>query len=500
MEENSFNCLDSQKGFNLQNIKNLLDGNKNKDYDLITRFYIELVLLSEVIDNTYNNPKEKREIGFYLNNKEEIEIPFKGLTYVKFDGLQIKYITGEQNFLDKKTDSIDNLFYDRGKKELMDIDINEYEELDIDELYFHTKKPKQAENIRVPVDSYKISNRKLEDLNPDKNEKPIGVKYLCKKINDKKIIFYTDSEGFIRSIRRLTDKEEEITNVTQKSQTSLIYKNGKKIKELNNSSFIRISLERGFIYHNGKKISTNTLFYDKDLKVEIISKCNKEKDKGIVFYDKKEIYLFDNIVVFKSTTKKNKGKNKAIFMKNEKNGKSKHSKNIIPEIFNSFEEGYNRIKYDIKLMSDKLPLNEEYTILYKGKLEEIEKTIKIDSLCDIHNIYKKYHINMKSGVKISILQLEKNQNLKKIELEGNMILMEEPPKDKKIECNYLKILFRLRNSIAHGQFKILEKKVIFCNEDKGKTMLRGSIFRDNIEDFLEELRENTLNMQLLESE
>lgn len=501
MGENSFNCLAGQKGFDLQNIKNLIDGNNEEDYKLIARFYTELVLLSEVIDNTYDKPKVKRKMGFYLNNKKEI--PFKRLTYVKFDGNQMKYITGEKNFLDKKIDNTDNLFYDRGKEKwLMDINTNDYEKLAIDELYFRTKKPKQAKNIRVPFNSYK----KLENFSVlnkpnmlEKQEEPIGVKYLHKKINHKEQVFYTDSKGFIRSVRGLTNKEKETTDFTQKSTTSLIYKNGKKIKKLNISSFKKILLERDFIYYNGEKISTKSLFYHKDLEVSTLSKLNEKEDKDIIFCDKKETYLFNDIVVFESTTKKDEGKDKAIFRKDEKSQKTKRTKYIIPQIFDAIKEGYNSIDYDIKLMSHNLALKEKYTILYKGKLEEIEKTIKVDSPCDIYNIYKKYHINMKNDIKISILQLEESQNLKNILLEENMILMEEPKEDKKIKCNYLKILFRLRNSIAHGQFKILEKKVIFCNEDKGKTMLRGSILQENINDFLEELRENTLNIQLVES-
>ena len=353
MGENSFNCLDGQKGFNLQNIKNFIDGISNEDYNLIARFYTELLLLSEVIDNKYDKPKFKRKMGFYLNNKEEI--PFERLTYVKFDGNQMKYITGEKNFLDKKMNNTDNLFYDRGKEKwLMDIDTNDYEKLAIDELYFRTKKPKQAENIRVPFGSYKkldsfallnkLNNPKLKEY-----EEPIGVKYLYKKINDENPVFYKDSKGFIRSIRGLTNREEEITNLTQKNRTSLIYKNGKKIKELNNSSFQKIVLERKFIYYNGEKISTENLFYHKELKVSTLSKLNEKEDKDIIFCDKKEIYLFKDIVVFESTTKKDDGKDKAIFRKDEKSQITKRSKYIIPQIFNSVKDGYKRIDYDIKL-------------------------------------------------------------------------------------------------------------------------------------------------------
>ena len=70
------------------------------------------------------------------------------------------------------------------------------------------------------------------------------------------------------------------------------------------------------------------------------------------------------------------------------------------------------------------------------------------------------------------------------------------PKPKIIKCNYLKILYRFRNSIAHGEFKILEDRIIFCNTQDKKTLLKAQILKKDIDSFLKELIKKTLDMQL----
>ncbi|MCK4440415.1 MAG: hypothetical protein KAU90_00320, partial [Sulfurovaceae bacterium] len=194
MEENSFNCLDGQKGFDLQNIKNLIDGNNKEDYELIARFYTELVLLSEVIESPYKNVDiQKMSFSF----KEEEKIPFDRLTFLKFEGKKIKVICGEKDFFYKQKSVENKLYYStRKNKWYVDIDKNMYKPFHIDKLYFNGVL-KKAKNIQIISEGkpYKEENIKSHSTEKElkKIKKPIGVKYIYQEVNQDTIIFFPDS-------------------------------------------------------------------------------------------------------------------------------------------------------------------------------------------------------------------------------------------------------------------------------------------------------------------
>lgn len=212
MGENIFSCTEgSKKGFSLEEIKGFSEGKKKEDYELIMKFYFELLLLSEVIDNTYEDTTIRRKMGFYLDNQEEI--PFDKITFLNFENNGIKYITGSKNFFYKQSDVANSLYYSvQYNKWYVHIEENLLISHHIDELYFHGVR-KKAKNIQVCTnkpfseksslkvfDNFK-KNKSCNDVKKDfeNYSRPIGVKYIFSQLNEKDIVFFVDSKEIIRN-------------------------------------------------------------------------------------------------------------------------------------------------------------------------------------------------------------------------------------------------------------------------------------------------------------
>ena len=518
MEENSFNCLDSQKGFNLQNIRDLLNGKKEEDYKLITRFYTELVLLSEVIESPYKNINHQ-EISFSFREKEKI--PYDILTFFKFDDNQIKIISGEKDFFYKEK-SVDNkLYYSTRNKWYVDIDKSMYKSFHIDKLYFNGVL-KRAKNIQIISEGkpYKEKNIKSPSTEKEREKikKPIGVKYIYQEVNQDTIIFFPDSKGNIIGVRDLKEDEKKILKLKQYSQNSKIIcheSNNERIDEkFLEEHFQETKLVSDIIWYKGKelKIPSQRIFYSKEIKPSKPS-CYGKENEHILFSAEKKIYTFKETILFESTN----SNTKSIALKEKENNENFSFEKQIAEVFDS--NHYQKLSYDVKLIKYQPPINNNYTILVEkkpllikpkknlffkdvnyqwiefNKKFNIENTYNYNEQYTVEDIYQKYQLSI-GDIAVSIFI--KDNELKNIPFNDNTILMTDPTTNKEFKCNYLKILYRLRNSIAHGQFKILEDKIIFCNEFSKKINLRAKIFKKDIDSFLKELRVNTLDVQLTE--
>jgi len=550
----NFSCTEKgEKGFNLKEIKKLIEQEeKDDDYNLIMRFYMELLLVSEIIDDKYENKDIRRKMGFYFNNQDEI--PFDKLTFFNIHDKNITYITGEENYFYKQKDIENDLYYsNQYNKWYFDISTVKYDEyLNIDELYFEGIH-KNAKNIQVLKNSYKNLNNETFDfiksfsefkkakelfnkdetniknknrlkkaenqlekfenkfkkakpnikeyLQPKQYSQPIGIKYSYQEVDNKEVTFFLDKQNNLRSIGQLSDdfKKEFDLKQDRNSKTPLVKdKNKQLISELFllANGYKEISLERKEISYKGKYINKHfdakKFFYKKNINLKDINEKEKDISLNIIFCSKKKLYSFRDTIIFESTDSKSERKIKAIALK-KKDTKTQGCEYIFQsnhaDILN--KKDYMSSTYKIKLMEHEPALNKEYIILHK---EEIEETKSYARSYTKDDIYKKYYFNIEN---IFISIFDKKTTLNDILCKENHISMIET---NDIKCNYLKVLYRFRNSIAHGEFKILDDRIIFCNtQDNGsvkKTVLKAQILKKDIDFFLKELMHKTLDMQL----
>jgi len=518
----NFSCAEKgEKGFNLEEIKKLIEQDEKDDnYKLIMRFYRELLLVSEVIDNQYEDKDIKRTMGFYFKNQDEIPY-IKPLTLFKIDGKEIKFITGNKDYFYKEKNIENELYLKRGKW-YVNISKEPCDKLfKIDELYFHGKKVK-AKNIKVssePSELIKKKNnnglincflnlerskynlRKKKKLGQEENKdsnfkkdirnyskQPIGIQYIYSKLQKEEPIFFLDFDEKLRSIWTLTNMEKDSLNI--KTKDNIIFTTEEKLITqtfLTDNGYKSIKLEGNDILYEGKKI--------KKLAKKIFCKKNLNPttnisnfDEGIIFITKRKTYRFEKTITFESSNSTNEVLTKAIAYKSKK-GKLFIFESNYAEPFNT--QNYQNSEYNIMLKHDSFPINKDYIVLYKEQIEEIKQ---YNSFYTKDDIYKKYKPNLQIG-NINISIFREGTKLSKLSIQNNIILM-TAPKPKTIKCNYLKILYRFRNSIAHGEFKILDDRIIFCNTHDGETLLKAQISKDDIDFFLKELRKKTLDMQL----
>jgi len=69
------------------------------------------------------------------------------------------------------------------------------------------------------------------------------------------------------------------------------------------------------------------------------------------------------------------------------------------------------------------------------------------------------------------------------------------PTSKKFKNIYMATLYRLRNAVAHGEFKIFEDFIVFRNSEHGTINLKAYIELDKIDDFISELQKYTLEKE-----
>ena len=101
----------------------------------------------------------------------------------------------------------------------------------------------------------------------------------------------------------------------------------------------------------------------------------------------------------------------------------------------------------------------------------------------IKNILERIIIYIGS-VRVDIFN--KKCNIKPIALKKNHIVMRNPA-EQEFKNDYLKVLYRLRNSIAHAEFNIREDEVFFCNTHNDELNLKANVLRCELDGFMEGL-------------
>jgi len=501
---NTFNCIGGNKGFTLDELKELAlkkDKDKKK-LDLIMKFYFEFLLKTEIkLLDTNISKGDILEYDFFLGNNRKID--FEQDCFIRYDSNIIKLLDKNENFIYKQVNSNNNIYYSNvGKEEYVDLDRRDFNiEVEIDKLYYKNIL-KKAKNIYVRLESdYSKKDNKQKDKSFFDKEKghfvkkvnPIGIKDKYRRWEENSHILYKDKEGHIRCIKDNKIKKEDI-------------------------SFEKIELiNKCFFYQKKKKYATHLYYLKKDTPQD--RDISNITNNQVYFCHKRVIFDFKETLIYESTEKKSDYK--AIVLKNQDKGN--FSNNHI-NIFNFGKSDFLEMEYDMRL-SNRSPKQQfisrnKYKVLYKGYLEKLKsiqfsKSVKNLTLRDFNyhwiEFYKKskeeikeknfkdlkiedtsikYHMFINT-ISISILPNQKNQKgnskIDELALNLNNILMIDTNKSSNL---YLKILYRFRNSIAHGEFKILDNEIVFCNTEHDKILFRARIEKNKIHDFMQELQDN----------
>ena len=476
----NFDCTTGKKGFTLDEIKEFLSKNDNEKSDLIMKLYFQCLLKTEIIladsKDDSNNILKK---FFYLDNKQ---ISFNKFCFLNFNSNKIEILDENESFYHRRLDNQNDCYYSTEKKCWYFDYKNDYsQKLEVDELYYKTKTPKKAKDIYVSSkDSYSIKDNKTKNKdffkNNLKNDFPIAIRYRYKVFEKNSIILFKDNKNCIRCVRDLTEKEKELYSLTQHMNSSLVYRNKEKIKEKNlDTSFKKIKLTNEHFYYKNNKIDATCLYHLED---------NSPKDRDItnikenqVYYNhKKEVYTFKKTLIYTDTID---NKIKAIPLKKENKFFDNHIK-----VFNIKEQSLISKEYNMKLSKypGKSIINHKYIILYKDVVNE--NKLDNDNFLQSHDIHIKYFESI-NDISVSIFQ--KDKELKEMTLNSNTTLMHDTEKTAKL---YWKILYRFRNSIAHGEFKIIENEIIFCNtytnpKNKKIVTLRARLDINKLDNFLD---------------
>ena len=465
-----------QKTFTIESIEELNNQNNTQKQNLLLKLYLNFLLLSEVLEEEQECEVTFEQYGFFVNNQHKIE--FKEYCFLNANNNQIKYIDEQNNILHQKESAENELYYcPKNNKWVANADITKAKPSDVDELYFKGKK--QATDIYyIPLDN----NAKVEDKNPktfknrDEQTFPIGVKYYFRQIDN--IVLYVNYKDEVRFAKELSSQEQEELaklNLYSKKRSSFVYKDSMKKSKAKREDIEKISkfqsnLKIEEIVVDGKRVKVKSVFYlGEESSVDVTINPLESRDSGVYYCYKKIVYKFQNahvIYISKFTNKQKYICLKQVEIKKKDNIYTFEAN--IKAIFNKEKENYEEEFFNKKCYRNIIG-SKKYKILYKDEL--YIKTIETENNI-IH--YKKSISFLDIDVDIFLPK----SNIDTLEVKQNHILMVDP---KKYNNLYRNILYRFRNSIAHGEFNMLEDEITFCNSHHEEINFKARISMDKID-------------------
>jgi len=117
-------------------------------------------------------------------------------------------------------------------------------------------------------------------------------------------------------------------------------------------------------------------------------------------------------------------------------------------------------------------------IIYQNHLNE--KTVACTN-----NETQHKKVLMIEGISVNIFP--KVSDIEGLEVDVDHILILDS--ESTVNNEYIKILSCFRNSIAHGEFKILDDEIRFCNTAYGKVQFKARVSKDRIEGLMKTLKD-----------
>jgi len=485
-----------------QALKILLTQKDHPDHKLMLKFYLEFVLTSESIDKERFPLFSAPQRGFYVNNENKIE--FDTYCFLREEEEKFYYVSDHADVYYRKDGVHKNLLFHAPSKkwhfDTSDIDEKSFIKFEKvwDELYFKSRrKAKDIHYVKLSANSYKEvkTDKECLLLNKKELEYPITIEYRYKKLNG--LLMYTkdNSELLLLKVASPQEKEQlkKVGIWTKEGSKKLFNRGGKPLtfkaikKQLEKGQLHQRRLYPAKIFNRKKSIRAEKIFYLNEATIEAITKEEFYEQKGVFFalMEENRIYRFNKTHLRYGSTKDDTLKYIALKReKSEGNGTKKYIfEPRVGAVFNKIEEGYTKERrYSMKFSNYKgEPVKENYTIYSKEEVVEL-------STSKDKNIYYKKVLQIGS-VRVDIFN--KKCNIKPIALKKNHIVM-RVPSEQEFKNDYLKMLYRLRNSIAHAEFNIREDEVFFCNTHNDELNLKANVLRCELDGFMEGLLEMVL--------
>ncbi|MBU1668126.1 hypothetical protein KKC13_06875 [bacterium] len=490
MTNQLFHCTNQgKKGFTPEDIETLCNSTNTHERELILKLYLNFLLTLEILEEEQTCEVDFEEHGFFIDNQQKV--PFDNHCFLRPEMNEVKFINETDTFLHQKIDADNDLYYcPNSKKWLADADVTTQQPIELDELYYQSKR--KATDIRyIPIAQ---ETPFVEERNPKifenrmHNSFPIGVKYNYKRIDG--IVLYLNNKNEIRFAKELTDEQKqklERLNLFTKKGSRFVYSDeSKKTKvELDGlQAFTELSsFESNKVLIDGKRVTVKSIFYLGENDPIEVTTDEIDREEGVYYSDSKTVYQFQQAHIVYTSTDTNE--EKYIFFKKKELKKKKityHFESNTKGVFDKQGDNYQEAIFSKKLTSYRDSVTtHDYKIIYQNHLNE--KTVAcINS--EIH--HKK--VLMIEGISVNIFP--KVSHIEALEVEVDHILILDS--ESTVNNEYIKILSCFRNSIAHGEFKILDDEIRFCNTQHGKIKFKARVSKDRIEGLMKELRNKVI--------
>ena len=468
----------------------VLNLGKNETIKIFTKLYIDIVLAYESNQNNLKSMQPKLDrnsssLHYLLDDKiEKINITENYYIQQKNSQKYIAKINGKyfSNYKNNIWTACNEMYYEETSPQYIKEDISEYIDVDIDELYIDKKNVNHGKinTIKLPPNSRPKTTDKRSSFKQRKIHNT-AIKYKdFKLLSGDKLLLYVSKVKDVYYMKYLYNGKRQEINKKLKSNS---YRVGKS--------------KSGFLKNrNGERIELNDFKSNKNgfIKKNIYKIFHKNAPFGVKLLNS-EMYVF--ILKRKETTY-------LVSLQDELFNKKEYFNNNKDDIIIALDiDFYNLTRKDIYYIES----NTNYKKYFHHRKNKTFNFFDENEIIEKENIFgylyykqkitfsKTCLLNYIEVIDKEIKNILEDDDLKKIfqkEINTFTFMSEDEIKHKHILAE---LLFKLRNSISHQDFKFIEensnKTIEFQNEHNDKIKLLANISINELSDInnflLEEL-------------